>query len=64
MYRKVTALLSSRDSRIRPSSFASTRERRSDSTKWNEAIDACLAATVRLPLGSENSARTLSGVGI
>jgi hypothetical protein len=47
-------LLSSRDSRIRPSSFASTRERRNDSTKWNEAIDACFAAIVRLPLGSES----------
>jgi hypothetical protein len=52
MYRRVTVLLSSRERRIRPSSFASTSERRNDSTRWNEALDACLLADVLVVFGS------------
>ena len=57
IYRSVTVSFSSRDIRIRPSSLASTRERRNDSTKWKEAMEACFAAVVLDVLGSAILAR-------
>lgn len=46
MYRNITLSPSSIERRIRPSSFASTNERRNDSTKWKAAMEACFAAVV------------------
>jgi len=40
------------ESKIRPSSFASTRDRRNDSTRWKAAIEACFAAADREVLPS------------
>ena len=47
MYLSMTTtpcVVSSEDKRTLPSSRASVRDSKNDSTKWNAAIEACLAA--------------------